>query len=303
MQKIELMNKIKVYGEVLFATIVWGAAYPFTKHVVALISPLSLVFLRCLFASILMLVFVRINFKKYLRLDLILKLVVMSVIGISVQQFSQCYALKYTASTNAGFIIALTPIIIVLIELFWGEKISINKIIAFVSGLLGCLAVMYSLGRFSLSLPSTKGDLVFLTSSFTWAFYVVLTKRWFKGYSQNEVTAITMIMALITLIPFEFKYSLVSEIKNLDMLGYISLAYLCLFSSFLGYLFWNDAVNKLGAVKSSYFIYDEPFATIISAYLLLGEKVMPLTLVGGVLILIGVYFVLKVENRKALEYG
>jgi len=170
-------------------------------------------------------------------------------------------------------------------------------------GLAGCLVVMYALGRFSLSFPSTKGDLVFLTSSFTWAFYVVLTKRWFKGYPQNEVTAITMIIAFITLIPFEFKYSLVSEIKNLDMLGYISLVYLSLFSSFLGYLFWNDAVHKLGAIKSSYFIYDEPFATIISAYLLLNEKVMPLTLVGGMLILFGVYFVLKEENKKSLQYG
>lgn len=289
-------NKFKLYFQVLFATIVWGGAYPFTKHTVSLISPLSLVFIRSFVGSLLLILFVKPNFKRFFKKDLIFKLLIMSILGVSLQQFSQSYALKYTTSTNAGFIIALTPIVIVLIELFLGATISKNKILGFLFGMFGSLVVMYSVGKLSISMPSTKGDLIFLTSSFTWALYVVLTKRWFRDYSQKEITAMTMVLAFASLIPFEFKYSLLSELNNLDFLGWISIFYLCFLSSFLGYLFWNNSVEGLGPVKSSYFIYDEPFATIISAYFILGEKILPLTFYGGVLILIGVYFVLN-DNK------
>lgn len=291
-------NKFKLYFQVLFATIVWGGAYPFTKHTVSLISPLSLVFIRSFVGSLLLILFVKPNFKRFFKKDLIFKLLIMSILGVSLQQFSQSYALKYTTSTNAGFIIALTPIVIVLIELFLGATISKNKILGFLFGMFGSLVVMYSVGKLSISMPSTKGDLIFLTSSFTWALYVVLTKRWFRDYSQKEITAMTMVLAFASLIPFEFKYSLLSELNNLDFLGWISIFYLCFLSSFLGYLFWNNSVEGLGPVKSSYFIYDEPFATIISAYFILGEKILPLTFYGGVLILIGVYFVLNDNKYK-----
>ncbi len=292
------MSKRFLYFQVLTATLIWGAAYPFTKHVVSLILPLSLVFIRSAIGSFLLIVFIKPDFRKFLKINIILKLLVMSVLGVSLQQFSQCYALKYTTSTNAGFIIALTPIVIVFMEFLLGLKIDVNKVIGFVFGFLGCLIVMYSIGKLDLSMPSTKGDLIFLTSTFTWAGYVILTKRWFKGYSQGEITALTMFVAFLTLIPFEFKYNLVSEIKNLDKLGWFSLFYLCFLSSFLGYLFWNNAVEGLGPVKASYFIYDEPFATIISAYFILDEKILPLTFVGGVLVLLGVFFILKNKNKK-----
>jgi len=50
-------------------------------------------------------------------------------------------------------------------------------------------------------------------------------------------------------------------------------------------------VEGLGPVKSSYFIYLEPFSTLLSAYLLLGERASPVALGGGLLILAGVYLV------------
>jgi len=44
-------------------------------------------------------------------------------------------------------------------------------------------------------------------------------------------------------------------------------------------------------VKSSYFIYSEPFATVFSAYFFLGETLSPRVFAGGALIPGGVYFV------------
>ncbi len=287
------------YFEVIFSTLVWGAAYPFTKHTVLLVPVIFLVFIRALVSSILMLVWIRPNIRKVLKPDLLAKLFVMSVLGVSLQQYTQAYALTMTSSINAGFLIALTPIIVVLIEIILGSSITYTKIFAFLLGMIGTLIVSYAKGSLNLSAPSTVGDLIFITSSFAWALYVVLTKRWFSNYSQLEITTYTMLISFITLIPFVVKIDFLYEFSKLDTLGWISIFYLCFFSSFLGYLFWNNAVEKLGPVVSSYFIYDEPFASILSAYFITKEKVSLFAFYGGLLIMAGVYLIL---NEKKIEY-
>jgi len=285
-------QEFKYYMQVFFATLIWGAAYPFTQYAVSKISPLSVVFLRSIFGGLFLFLFVRPKLSVFVKADLILKLLVISVFGVSLQQYIQSYALKYTTSINAGFIMPFTPVVIVMIEVILGERLSISKIFAFILGIIGTFIIIYSKGRFDFNLPSTKGDLIFLTSSFTWALYVVFTRRWFSGFLQKDVTAVTMLVAFITLIPFEVNNSLFGEIRNLDTFGWISLFYLCFLSSFIGYLFWNNAIEKLGPIKPSYFIYLQPFSSAVSAYIILGEKVSLLALVGGVLILLGVYIVI-----------
>lgn len=295
----EKKTKLKYYFQVLFATLVWGAAYPFTKHISLLIPISLLIFLRALFASILFLVFIKPSVSKLMGFDLLMKILVMSILGVILQQYTQAYALTLTTSTNAGFLIAMTPIIVVFIEYLFGSKISKNKVFAFLLGFVGTLFVTYSTGRLNFSMPSTWGDIVFISSSFTWAFYVILTKRWFKNESQNEITALTMILSTIIMIPFFINLDFVNEFSKIDMLGWVSLGYLCFLSSFLGYMFWNNSVEKLGPIKTSYFIYDEPFAAMFSAYIISNETVSLVGLYGGFLILLGVYFIIK---EKRIEY-
>lgn len=294
-----LKSKKVYYFEVFFATIVWGAAYPFTKHVVIIFPIVLLVFVRAFISSILFYIYYKPNIRKLFSFNFFLKILLMSILGVTLQQYTQAYALKLTPSTNAGFLIALTPIVVVLIEVLLGSKVSFNKFIGFFLGAFGSLIISYSTGRLSFSTPSTIGDIIFITSSFTWAFYVILTKRWFKNNSQIEITALTMFVSVFCMFPFILKYNIVYEFSKLDMLGWFSIVYLCFLSSFLGYMFWNRSVEKLGPVITSYFIYDEPFATIISAYFVLSEKASWLTLYGGALILGGVYFILK---EKKVEY-
>lgn len=282
-----------LYFQVLFATIVWGAAYPFTKFVISEISPLTLVFLRALAASFFLLwIAGRYLSIADLNARIIGKLLVMSVLGVSLQQYTQAYALKYTPASNAGWLIALTPVIVVFLQVLGGEKLSLKKAIGFFLGFSGTLLIISARSSIgSLSIFSSRGDLIFLTSCFAWAFYVILTKKWFEKEKQVKITALTMAAALITVIPFFTAAKGWNELSRLSMKGWICVGYLALLSSCLAYLFWNNAVEGLGPTKSSYFIYDEPFATMVSAYFFLGEKVPVSVFAGGLAILCGVYFV------------
>jgi len=173
-----------------------------------------------------------------------------------------------------------------------GERIGPFRITAFILGAAGTLLVVFSRsGAGALELPSTGGDLLFLASCAAWALYVLFTKNWLPGWTKAKATTATMLVALATVLPGWFASGGPREFRALSGAAWASLAYLSVLSSALAYLFWNNAVEGLGPVKSSYFIYLEPFSTLLSAYLLLGERASPVALGGGLLILAGVYLV------------
>jgi len=297
---IQNRRQNRLYFQVVLATLVWGAAYPFTKHLVTEISPLSIVTFRALVGTLLL---VALSGSKLTAADFkftyLWKLLVMSLLGVSAQQYVQAYALRYTEASHAGWLIASTPILVAGLMAALGERIGPFKVAAFLTGFAGTMLVVFSrAGGGAFSLPSTRGDLIFLGSCGAWAFYVILTKRWLTFWPQAKVTTFTMLAALATVLPAWLLSGGPAEFHAVTPRGWASLTYLAVLSSALAYLFWNNSVEGLGPVKSSYFIYLEPFSTLLCAYLFIGEKATAAAFAGGLLILAGVYLVGAKENPK-----
>ncbi|MDD2806084.1 MAG: DMT family transporter [Elusimicrobiales bacterium] len=290
-----------LYFQVAFAAAVWGGAYPFTKRLVAEISPLSIIVFRALTGSLLLLLFSGSRFAlKDFKPAHLWKLLVLSVLGVTSQQYLQAYALKYTLASHAGWLIATTPIAVAGLMAAFGERIGPLKLAAFVLGFAGSVLVVFSkAGADALSLPSTRGDLIFLTSCVGWAFYVLCAKKWLTSWPAAKVTTATMVVALASALPAWYAAGGPAEFSAVSAAGWTSLAYLGVLSSALAYLFWNNAVEGLGAVKSSYFIYLEPFSALLLAYLMLGERAAAPAFAGGLLIMAGVYLVNRKESRRA----
>jgi len=71
----------------------------------------------------------------------------------------------------------------------------------------------------------------------------------------------------------------------------IRLLFLGIGCSGLGYLFWYGALEKLEAGQVAVFLYVEPLVTLAAAALWLGEPVGFVTVVGGIVVLVGVSLV------------
>ena len=294
-----------LYFQVVFAATVWGGAYPFTKYLGTELSPLSIVAFRALVGTLALVLLSGSAIRAAdFKLPNFWKLLVLSVLGVSGQQYAQAYALKYTLSSHAGWLIASTPIMVAGLMAALGERIGSFKIAAFLLGFAGTILVVLSkAGAGVLTLPSTRGDLLFLGTAAAWAVYVILTKKWLNAWRPAKVTTLTMLVALATLLPPWFAAGGPAEFAALTPRAWASLAYLSVLSSAMAYLFWNNSVEGLGPVKSSYFIYLEPFATLFSAYLFLGEQAAAPAFAGGVLIMVGVYLVGRKENPVRILKG
>jgi len=67
--------------------------------------------------------------------------------------------------------------------------------------------------------------------------------------------------------------------------------FLGVFVSGIAYWYWGKALEVLEASKVSMFLYLEPVSTLVSAVLLLQEKVLFISVAGGIIIIIGVIIV------------
>jgi drug/metabolite transporter (DMT)-like permease len=78
---------------------------------------------------------------------------------------------------------------------------------------------------------------------------------------------------------------------GLNLEGWLALAFLGVFCSGLGYVFWYGGLERIPASRVGAFLYLEPIVTAIAASGMLGEVVTPYTWLGGAAIVIGVWLV------------
>ncbi|MBO5893172.1 MAG: DMT family transporter [Alistipes sp.] len=74
-----------------------------------------------------------------------------------------------------------------------------------------------------------------------------------------------------------------------------NIAYLGVLASLGCYMTWNIVIKRLGAVDATNYLYINPIVAMITANLLLGERITPLAIAGTALILVGVYLA---ERKK-----
>jgi drug/metabolite transporter (DMT)-like permease len=87
---------------------------------------------------------------------------------------------------------------------------------------------------------------------------------------------------LMVLTDFDFGFEALCSLKNIGLYLYLGIA-----ASGLCYVTWNKAMDILGAVKTTVYIYLVPVVTLIFSYFVLDERLTAISLGGCVLILIG----------------
>lgn len=291
------MHKTKIipYLEALFAVVVWGASFIATKIAVGQISPIAVVWVRfaigipILFAAVLM----RKQFafpqgKEWLYFALL------GFLGISFHQWLQSNGLQTSEATTTAWIIATTPAFLSILGwLVLKEKLTLVQTAGIVLAMVGVLVVV-SKGDFT-SLTIGKfgapGDVLILISSVNWAVFSILSRRGLKDHPSTRMTFWVMTIGwLITSVAFVGQGRF-AELPQLDSRGWWSLIYLGIFTTGLAYIAWFDVLSQLPAAQSGAFLFLEPPSSMIVAAIILNEQVTLAAVIGGAVILFGVWLV------------
>jgi drug/metabolite transporter (DMT)-like permease len=230
-------------------------------------------------------------------------LALMGFIGVFVHQMLQAYALTMTSASHAGWLIGLTPIwSAVLAAILLRERMSAWKISALLIGFAGALLVITrgDLSAAVLALPSTRGDVMIFISTFNWAIYSVIGHDTIRKLGPRLATTGMMTFGAAMLLPFFILRAGWHDVPHLTPLGWLSVTFLSLGCSALGYLFWYGALEHVEVSRVAVLLYIEPLVTVAASMALLHETLSGIVVAGGFLVLASVVAMQYAPVRREL---
>ncbi|WP_440604525.1 DMT family transporter [Bacillus sp. GB_SG_008] len=273
----------------LITSLLWGGNFVVGKSLVGHASPMTLTTLRWIIAVICLFPIVWWKEKKiFPPKDALLPLFLMGVTGVVFFNIFQFWALEHTSATNVGLISTLNTIsIAVCSALFLKEKINIFQIASMIVSFFGVTLVL-SKGKIDtlFSLHFNIGDLWMMAAVCVWGIYSVCSRWATKKTTPMMSTLYSGIFGIVILVPFNISHFTISNM-NASFLG--SIMYTGVISTVLCMVFWNIGVQKLGATTSGIFLNFNPIFTAILAFLLLGEQMTWIQVVGSMIVIAGCY--------------
>ena len=297
--KIDHKNNFSAYIELTFAAVAWGVSFIATKIAVQQVTPAVVVFLRFAIGAVIMLVILLA--RRQLTLPTLkegLYYALLGFIGISFHQWLQSTGLVTAQASTTSWIVSTSPVFIALLGWFFlKEKLGLNTIFGIMLASLGVLLVV-SKGSLSSLISGnfgTTGDLLVLISAPNWAIFSVLSRSALKDKPALFVLFYVILFGwLFTSIPFVATHGWL-EIAHLNTTGWLAVAFLGIGCTALAYIFWYDGLQAIPASRAGVFLYIEPLISLVVAAVLLGEAITLVALLGGGLILAGVWLVNKVS--------
>ena len=198
-----------------------------------------------------------------------------------------CFSYSYInmfAGIGTLILFAVVQISMILIALFYKEKLTINKILGVIVAFGGLAFLLYPKEDFSISFFHT---FLMVISGIAWAIYSVIGKS-----STNALLNTTdnffkaTIFAIIFMLFFinEFKFDLYTSFLAI-LSGSIT--------SGLGYLIWYEVLPKIQITTASVLQLIVPILAIFLSVIILDEKFSLELAISTFIILFGIFLALK----------
>ena len=293
------MDRIRItaYIEVTFAVIAWGASFIATKLALRDLDPVTVVWLRFAIGVLILGIAtaIRHQFSFPQRKEL-LYFSILGFLGITFHQWLQSTGLVTAQASTTAWIVATTPIFIAILSwIFLHEKLNWWQISGILLAAIGVILVVSKGNILSLLTGhfGEAGDIMILVSAPNWALFSILSRRGLQQHKATQMMFYVMAIGwLFTSILF-FTTGNFEDIGHMTWNSLLGVGFLGIFCSGLAYIAWYDGLQAVQASQIGAFLYLEPLVAVVVAWLILGEKLLILSLVGGVIILLGVRFVQK----------
>ena len=274
----------------IFANIIWGAAFPIYKWTLEIVPPFIFTFIRFFGGALIVLPFVY----KSLRIQRsdIPKLILVSLIGISVQIPLLFFGLKLSPSINAPIIIASAPIILIISSvIFLNEKLKVKVLIGTLVSLLGVLAIILRPFIEAGGLTgSVLGNFLLFGATVCSVAQALILKRITANNDPLALVFWMFVIGIIPIIPFAlYETQTFNLLTQINLQAVIGLLYGIVFAAVIAHYLYAFGIKFVKASEVGIFSYVDPLATIVIAIPLLGEIITPTYILGAILVFLGIF--------------
>lgn len=139
------------------------------------------------------------------------------------------------------------------------------------------------------------GDLLFIAGAALWGVYSVLARTASGRFSAVSATLYGTALGTVVLVPLAVLEGGLGSLATAPAEALVGIGYLAVFGTVAAFVLLNMGVARIGAARASAFALLVPVVGVLSSVALLDEKLGPLTLVGGVIVLVGLWLI---EHRS-----
>lgn len=271
------------------ANIIWGAASPIFKLALQNIPPFTLAYLRFFGAMLILFPFTARNL--YIRKEDRFHLILLSILGITVNITFFFLGLKSAPSINAPIIASSGPVFLYLFAILILHERPHQKVLwGMIVSLIGVLVIIGQpilTGGLNLEI---MGNLFFILATIGSIGHVIVSKEILPKYPVTTVTFWSFLIGSTTFLPL-FLYEMFSlhPFNSLDGRGITGIIFGILLSSVTAYILFEWGIKKLAAQEVGIFTYIDPLIAIIIAIPLLGETITPIFIIGSLLVFSGIF--------------
>lgn len=305
MDKINKNNLKTIMNFLLIlVAITWGTNYVVVKTSTKEMSPLIFNTVRYVIGSITCWVIMLFTSRENIKINKkeFRKLVILGIIHIF-NQLTFVYGLRYTAAGIASIILASTPVWVILIaHIFKIERVNKKTWIGIIISFIGCIIVVTKLNTGILfNKDYYIGNILVIMATICWSVYTVLVKQFFKDASIVKVTAYSISFGAIIFIMLAAKTIINTDLTAFSMQAWLGAILSGVLVFGISYTLWNIGIRIVGTTRTSVYANLPPFVSILFGWLILGEKITMIQIVGGLFILYGLRYVNKKSSNSVLE--
>jgi drug/metabolite transporter (DMT)-like permease len=281
----------RAYLLLSLTSLFWSGNVVLGRFVAPLIPPITLSVIRWAGAFLILLPFAA----RYLVHDwpAIRKhaglLTLLALTGFSAYNTMAYYGLHFTTAINGLLLQSVSPLFVALWSfLLFGDRLSARQAAGICVSLAGVVVIIChgSLATL-LAIAFNQGDLWFVIALLIYAFYAAML-RVRPPLHPLSFLAVGMGVGAILLLPGMAIEIASGQTMILDFTTALSLIYVCVFPSLLGYLFLNRGIELVGANRAAPFIHLVPVFGSVLAIALLGEHLQFYHAVGYALVFAGI---------------
>ena len=221
------------------------------------------------------------------------RLGVLSLFGITFNQFLFIIGLSLTKASNVSLLAVTIPIFALAVGSIAGfERLQRIKVIGILLAALGVVLIIDPRNA-TFSSESTLGDLLIILNSLSYGIYVATSKAVIMRNGVFRSMMWVFLFASVICVPLG-GYSLAQVgPASIDLSIWLLMIYIALVATAAPYLLNAYALSHVDPSTVAVFVYLQPLIGFLLAVYFLGEKVDYLFAIAAGLIFVGVYLVTR----------
>jgi drug/metabolite transporter (DMT)-like permease len=304
------MGRLRDWGLLLICNLIWGGQFVVYKIVQKQVSPVVAVLFPMTLATLLLMPIVRYERRKNNTLSKlpardIGAFVLIGILGQVVAQLFTAWGVKLTPASNAALLALIQPVTTAFMAfLILNERMTTVRWVSFAFALLGvveCSGIRweeldFNGGRYLL------GNFMIFLSIVGSAFYNSYSKKLLTRYSPLQVILYSYYVFVLFMLPIAIytEPEAFRNVLNYQPQVWLGLALLAVLNYFLAMVIFLIVLTRLDATQAALSNYLIPLFGVLTAAVVLHERLTKFMVVGGILVLASTLLMTIYEERQRI---